>query len=365
VRSGTGLAHPIARLRALTAGWLRALVVALAVAALAVLPAAFGDYLPQQLTGYLIFGLLALSVALVTGFARLLNLGIGATFGVSAYTVAILTQHHIFNPFVLFAAAMGVGLLVSVLFGVYAVVASGIQYMMLTFLTTLAFFNLPLALSKVMGGDNGLTVKGDLGVSFGLNPLLGNDFYYFVLAVTVSCALLSWYVLASQAGKAVRAMGRNPVRAAAMGYQVSTYRVVLTLFAGLIASIAGWLYVLQNSFVYQDLLGVQNSLNGLLYALIGGVDTIVGPLLGAGGLRLFIESVSRHSTQSPLYIGAALLLVVYFLPEGVLGLVRRGWRRLQAMRGKPAPELAIEEEVDSVAAEAAFVGFDADDQRAL
>ncbi|HTE87279.1 MAG TPA: branched-chain amino acid ABC transporter permease [Dehalococcoidia bacterium] len=359
-----GARSPVARIGALPTGYARALIVLLIIAAFAILPTAYGDYLPQQITGYLVFGLLALSVALVAGFARLLNLGVGATFGVSAYAVAIATQHHIFNPFLLFAAAIGCGLLVSGLFGVYSIVASGIQYMMLTFLTTLAFFSLPLALPKVMGGDNGLTVKGDLGVSFGLNPLLGNEFYWFVLAITALCAVLSWYVLDSQAGKAVRAMGRNPVRAAAMGYQVSTYRVALTLFSGFIASIAGWLYVLQNAFVFQDLLGIQNSLNGLLYALIGGVDTIVGPLLGAGGLRFFIESVSRHSTQSSLYIGAALLLVVYFLPEGVLGLVRRGWRRLQAARGG-AVAAVTEEEADTAAAEAAFVGFEADDQRAL
>jgi branched-chain amino acid transport system permease protein len=343
--------------------WLRPLAAVVVVAGLVVLPPLYGNYLPQQIAGYLIFGLLALSVALVAGFARLLNLGVGANFGVSAYAVAILTQHHVFNPFLLFIAAMLCGLLVSILFGVYSLVASGIQYMMLTFLTTLAFFSLPNALSSIMGGDNGLTLKGDLGVSFGLNPLAGNEFYWFVLAMTVLCAAASWYALESQAGRAIQAMGRNPVRAAAMGYQVGAYRFVLTLFAGLVASVAGWLYVLQNAFVFQDLLGLQSSLNGLLYALVGGVDTIVGPFLGAGGLRFFIESVSRHSTQSSLYIGAALLVVVYFLPEGVLGLVRRGWHALQEASGAEPP--AADGDAGAPEGGLDFAGFESEDQRTL
>jgi branched-chain amino acid transport system permease protein len=353
-----------ARLKSVPAQYVRWAGVVLLIVLALWLPPAYGDYLPQQLTGYLIFGLLALSVALISGFARLLNLGVGATFGISAYAVAVLTQHHIFNPFLLFACAMGVGILVSILFGIYAIVASGIQYMMLTFLTTLAFFSLPAVAPAITGGDNGLSVKGDLGISFGLNPLLGNEFYFFVLGVVVLCSLLSWFVLTSQAGKAVRAIGRNPVRAAAMGYQVGLYRVVLTLFAGFIASVAGWLYVLQNAFVFQDLLGVQNSLNGLLYALIGGVDTIIGPLLGAAGLRYFVESVSKHSTQSSLYIGAALLIVVYFMPEGVLGLARRVWRRGRLLlMGRAGPLLPIEG-TDATGLEVSFAGFGAEDQGA-
>jgi branched-chain amino acid transport system permease protein len=243
-------------------------------------------------------------------------------------------------------------------------VASGIQYMMLTFLTTLAFFSLPAVAPTVTGGDNGLSVKGDLGISFGLNPLLGNEFYFFVVGVVVVCSLLSWFVLTSQAGKGVRAIGRNPVRAAAMGYQVGVYRVALTLFAGFIASVAGWLYVLQNAFVFQDLLGLQNSLNGLLYALIGGVDTILGPLLGAAGLRYFVESVSKHSTQSSLYIGAALLVVVYFMPEGVIGLGRRLWRRTRLLLAGGAGRSVPADDADAAGLDVSFAGFGSEDQGA-
>ena len=312
------------------------LVGAALVIVLAVVPPLIGGYIVRGLTSYLIFGLLALAVGLITGYGRLFNLGVAANFGVSAYTVAILTHHGVFNPFALVGAALLAGFLVSLLFSFYALVASGIEYLMLTFLTTAAFAALPLTALDLTGGDNGLNVTGGLQVSFGLNPLVGTSFYWFVLAVVTVLAALSWYVLVSQTGKAIQAIGRNPSRAAAMGYSVPRYRVALTMYASLIASVGGWLYALQTSFVFIDLLGVGTSTNGLVYALIGGVDTILGPLLGAVLLRSLTDQLSRAGTQSSLFIGIVLMLVVYLIPEGVLGLRHRFARRRIATRGQEA-----------------------------
>jgi branched-chain amino acid transport system permease protein len=302
-------------------------IFAIALAAfMAIVPPLVGGYLVQALTSYLISGLLALAVGLITGYGRLFNLGVGATFGVSAYTVAILTHHGIANPLVLLGAAVVAGLVVSLLFAFYALIAAGIEYLMLTFLTTLAFATIPLATIDLTGGDNGLTVTGGLQVSFGLSPLAGNGFYWFVLGIVVLCTGLSWFVLASQTGKAIQAIGRNPSRAAAMGYSVARYRVALTVYSSVIAALGGWLYSLQKSFVFIDLLGLGNSTNGLVYALIGGVDSILGPLLGAAVLRALTDQLSRGSTQSSLYIGIVLMLVVYFAPDGLVGV----WRQAQA-----------------------------------
>jgi branched-chain amino acid transport system permease protein len=337
----------------------RVALLLVAIVIVAVFPPLYGNFLSQQFATYLIFGLLALSVGLMAGFARLLNLGIGAVFGVAAYSVALMTQRQVHAPAALLLSAILSGLLVSALFSVYAVVASGIQYMMLTFLTTLAFFSVPALAPRMTGGDNGLIVKGGLEISFGLNPLIGDSFYELVVVVVTAAVILSWYLLSSQAGRAIRAIGRNPVRASAMGYRVGQYRVAMTFYCGFLASLAGWLYALQNAFVFQDLLGLQNSLNALLYALIGGIDTILGPIIGAVGLRSFVESLSKHSTQSSLYIGIALLGVVYFMPEGVLGLLRRAWRA-GLQRWRPAERISAP--VESLQADPVL---QAEDERAL
>ena len=314
------------------------LIGAALVVVLAIVPPVVGGYTVRGLASYMIFGLLALAVGLITGYGRLFNLGVGANFGVSAYTVAILSHFAITNPFVLFGAALLAGLVVSLLFSFYALVASGIEYLMLTFLTTAAFAALPLATLDLTGGDNGLRVLGGPTVSFGLTPLVGNEFYWFVLAVVTLVATLSWYILMSQTGKAIQAIGRNPSRAAAMGYSVARYRVALTIYASLVASIGGWLYALQTNFVFIDLLGVGNSTNGLVYALIGGVDTILGPLLGAALLRALTDQLSRAGTQSSLFIGIVLMLVVYLIPEGLLGLRHRFASRPTVVLGEAAVE---------------------------
>lgn len=309
---------------------------AVVVVILAIVPPVIGGYLVRGLTSYMIFGLLALAVGLITGYGRLFNLGVGANFGVSAYTVAILTHSGVTNGVVLLLAALAAGVVVSLLFSFYALVASGIEYLMLTFLTTAAFAAVPLATLDLTGGDNGLRVLGGTAPSFGLNPLIGNNFYWFVLAVVALVTAVSWYILVSQSGRAIQAIGRNPGRAAAMGYSVPHFRVALTVYASLIASLGGWLYALQTSFVFIDLLGIANSTNGLVYALIGGVDTILGPLLGAAILRALTDQLSRAGTQSSLFIGVMLMLVVYLIPDGVLGLRRRFRKR--------RPETAAETE---------------------
>jgi branched-chain amino acid transport system permease protein len=310
--------------------------VAAGAAALLVLPALYGQYLPQRLSDYLIFGLSALAVGLIAGHARLLNIGVGATFGVAAYTVTILTQHSVLNPVVLMLAAIASGLAVSVLFALYAVVATGLEYLLLTLLTTAAFASMPLIFQSALGGENGLAAKGAVSISFGLDPLQGNGFYWLLCAVTFFWLALSWYLLSSRAGRVTTAIGRNPTRAAAMGYSVHAYQIGVTFYAGAIAASGGWLYALAHGFVFQDLLGIANSLNSVVYSLIGGVESVIGPLLGTAGLRFLGEYLGQQSTQSQLYIGVALMLVVYLLPAGAIGAIHKLWRLRGRLRGSGA-----------------------------
>jgi branched-chain amino acid transport system permease protein len=301
--------------------------------AVALIVPLLSENLSQRAAIYLIYGLLGVSVALITGFGRLFNIGVGAIFGLSAYAVAFLTNHNVFNPLVLFVAAVLAALVMAVLFGIYTNVASGVEYMMLTFLTTLAMATVPSVAPQITGGDNGLQVKGGLQPSFGFNPLLGDQFYYFVLVVVLVCLAVALFLLSSQFGRVAQAIGRNPSRASAMGYRVSQHRMALTLLAGFLAAVAGWLYALDNAFVSQDLLGLSNSLNGLLYALVGGGEHVVlGPLLGAAGFRFMTDSLGRLTSQSSLYIGLALLIVVYLVPNGILGLLDSATRHMRFER---------------------------------
>ncbi len=165
-------------------------------------------------------------------------------------------------------------------------------------------------------------------------------FYWLPCTTTVSWPALSWYLLSARVGRATIAIGRNPVRAAAMGYSVHRYRVAVTLYSGLIAASGGWLYALAHAFVFPDLLGLANSLNAVLYSLVGGIDYVLGPLLGTAGLRFLAEYFGQQTTQSQIYIGIALLFVVFLLPDGVTG---RMCQLLHLRRRRRDPEARVRE----------------------
>jgi branched-chain amino acid transport system permease protein len=142
--------------------------------------------------------------------------------------------------------------------------------------------------------------------------------------VTALALAAGWIILSSQLGRIAEAAGRNPVRAASMGYRLGSLRLFVALVAGSLAGLAGWLYALQSRVVGQDVLGLDTSLNGLIYALIGGVQLpFVGAALGAAGVGLVSNLAAPNERTSLLTVGLALLLVVYAMPEGLLGLLTR------------------------------------------
>jgi len=213
-------------------------------------------------------------------------------------------------------------------------VASGIEYMMLTFLTTAAASRLPNLIPVLSGGANGLDVRNVAADAFGLDPLFGPGFYLMALALSVGCLGVCWLVLSTQAGRVAQAAGRNPLRMASLGYGLGGLRLLVALAAGLLAGLAGWMYSLQTRIVGQDVLGLDVSLNGLMYALVGGVQQpILGSVLGTSVVRMLGAALPRVGPPSALVAGVGLLVVVYLLPNGILGL--RGTPR-DTGPGRPA-----------------------------
>jgi branched-subunit amino acid ABC-type transport system permease component len=284
-------------------------------------PFVLGGTAAQQASGIVIAALVACAVAILLRFGGVTNLGMGAVFGASAYTVAVLSHTDQASPWLLLGAALLAAFAVSTLFGAYASVASGIEYMMLTFLTTAVASRLPNLVPALSGGANGLDVRDVAANAFGFDPLFGPGFYALALALSAVFLGGCWVVLGSQAGRAAEAAGRNPLRVASMGYGVGGLRLLVALAAGSLAGLAGWLYSLQARVVGADALGLDASLNGLMAALVGGVQQpLLGSLLGTSVVRLLGAIAPRAGPPPGLVLGVGLLVVVYFLPNGLLGL---------------------------------------------
>jgi branched-subunit amino acid ABC-type transport system permease component len=265
-------------------GWRIGVLLFSVVLLTALVPLALGPAASQRATPILVSILVATAVAVLLRFGSVLNLGIGAVFGASAYSVAVFSGD--VAPIWVLGAAMASAALVSTLYAVYAGLASGVEYMMLTFLTTAAAAKLPNLFPALAGGANGLRVRDVRSVAFGLDPLDGGTFYVLALCVTVVALALGWLLLGSQLGRVAEAAGRNPLRTASMGYGLGSLRLFVSVLAGGFAGAAGWIYAVTSRVVGQDVLGLDTSLNGLIYAL-------------------------------------GLLIVVYALPRVVLGLFTR------------------------------------------
>jgi branched-subunit amino acid ABC-type transport system permease component len=277
----------------------------------------------QQASAIVVYALIASAVAILLRFGGVVNVGMGAVFGASAYTVAVLSHTDGISPWLLFGGGMLAAFAVSTLFGLYASVASGTEYMMLTFLTTAAASRLPNLIPLLSGGANGLDVRNVAANAFSLDPLFGPGFYVLALSLSAACLGVCWLVLGTQAGRVAQAAGRNPLRIATLGYGLGGLRLLVALAAGSLAGLAGWLYSLQTRIVGQDVLGLDVSLNGLMYALVGGVQQpILGSVLGTSIVRALGAAMPQSGPPSSLVAGVGLLVVVYLLPNGILGLRR-------------------------------------------
>jgi branched-subunit amino acid ABC-type transport system permease component len=317
--------------------WWPVAAAALGLAALA--PLVLGGSALQQASMVLVFALLAASVAVLLRVGGVLNLGIGVIFGTAAYAVALLSRVDLASQWLLIAAVLA-ACAPALLYGVYAGVASGIEYIMLTFLTTAAASKLPILVPGLSGGANGLEVRDVAHAGFGLDPLDGPGFYVLALALVSACLAIGWFVLSSEIGRAAAAAGRSPLRVASNGYSLGMLRTLVALLAGALAGLAGWLYALQARVVGQVVLGLDVSLNALTYALLGGVaQPILGSAIGATLARLGSLVFGRSGgAADTLVVGVGLLLVAYALPNGILGLslplARRGRSQRDATRAR-------------------------------
>ena len=152
--------------------------------------------------------------------------------------------------------------------------------------------------------------------------------YYFTLLVTTACLVAMYVIVKSPFGSALQGIRDNPVRSEAVGVNVKLHQLVALVVAGFFAGVAGVLFVVVDNSVFPDMLFWTLSLEILIMCLLGGCLTFLGPMLGAAmmvALRTFASTFTEYWT---LIQGIILMLVIIFLPEGVLGYVNAKFKQL-------------------------------------
>jgi len=288
------------------------------VAALALVPVFSGGYALVLLTDVVVFALFAVSLHFLLGPGGMVSFGHAAYFGLGAYGAALL----VLRAGVPMEAALLLGPLAALagaaLFGWFCVRLSGIYLAMLTLAFAQIVWSIAFQWDTVTGGSNGLV---------GVWPAswLGSRAAYYLATLSL-CALAIgavWRVVGSPFGHALRASRDSPLRASSIGIDVRAQQWTAFIIAGAFAGLAGSLYAFSKGSISPETLSVPRSVDGLVMVLLGGVQTLTGPVWGAALFTWLEDSVSRDVAYWRAAIGAVVLLLVLAFPIGIAGAGRK------------------------------------------
>lgn len=298
------------------------LLIPLAAAAMLV-PVVAGEFWLSLATHILIFGLLALSVDLLLGHAGLFSLGHAAFFAVAAYTTAILEVRHAVPTAWAAPAGLAAGTLLAAAFGV-VVRTRGVYFILITLALGYVVWGVAYRWASFTGGDNGVTNVPFPSIGgFGVNTTTG--YYYLVLAVVALCGLGYRILISSPFGLTLRGVKSAEARMRSLGFNVARHLYIAFVLSGLMASLAGVLYVYHNRFINPVAASFPVSVEAVLMVIIGGTGTIIGPFLGSGIILVLRNWVGAHVEYHHAILGIVFIMTVLWAPQGIVGLVNR-WR---------------------------------------
>jgi branched-chain amino acid transport system permease protein len=300
-------------------------------AALAATPLVLPPFWQRFVTEILIWGLLAMSSDILIGYTGMVSFGHSAFFGLGMYgaAAALLTV----KPPSLWLAGLyglvGAGA-VAVFVAFFATRLRDIYFAISTLVFSQIFYVVIFTWTKVTGGENGLTFSQPPLALPGLGAwrFTLSTFHWFVLAVVTLSYLAVRRVTRSPFGMVLQSIRENESRTRAIGYHVERYKIVAVMLSGLVAGLAGVLYALQNKFAAPDFVFFVVSGEVVIFNVMGGIGTLVGPFAGAAFFLLLREGVSRFFTEYYLIpVGLLFILMVIFLPQGLFGFLRRPLNR--------------------------------------
>jgi branched-chain amino acid transport system permease protein len=281
-----------------------------------------GVYYTNLASQALIAALFALSLNLLVGYAGLTSLGHAGYLGMAAYTCGWLITHLGWGHL---GAAVGALLATTVMAGVFGLIAlraSGISFLMITLALGQILWGLAYRWTSVTGGDNGisgLTRPHPFGIDLG-NP---QNFYYFTVIVflIVWAAIANW--VRSPYGASIRGAKDQPRRMSTLGYNVWLIRWTTFVVSGFLGGVAGLMYVYYNQFISPHSLSLANSAEMLLMVIAGGAGTLSGPVVGAALVVLLKDVASAYIERWVMVLGLVFIFIVMFVPGGIVAGIAR------------------------------------------
>jgi branched-chain amino acid transport system permease protein len=296
-----------------------------------------GAYLPlataldvENAIGLAVF---ALATNLLLGYGGLVSFGQAIFYGVGAYTVMLGWQHWDWSFWVGFALAPLVGAAVALGMGLIALRARQLYFALLTLAFTQLAYTLAQQQHEFTGGDNGVFGKV-------LPTWLGDarQGYMFTLGVAGVCCFALWRIVTSPFGLTLRSIRENRDRMEALGVNVFLHELAAFVISGFFCAIAGVLFVVHSQSAYPQLLEWTKSGEPILMAVIGGMFSFLGPVIGAFVYTLGQQWLVQQTQSWKLVLGVILLAIVLIRPGGLAGIGVSAWHRARRVFARRAAE---------------------------
>jgi branched-chain amino acid transport system permease protein len=288
---------------------------------------AIGGY-TELATRIVVMGLAAMSLNFLLGFTGVLSFGHAAYFGLGAYGTAMAIKYWGVGSIPAIVLGVIVATIAAMIIGALIIKLRGVYFAMVTIAFGQVFYFIAFRWNLVTGGDDGLTGWRRLPINFGFAVLdiVQNDraFYYFALAIFAVCVGAMAVLLNSPFGRSLIAIRENERRARFLGVPIEFHVWLSFVISCLFVSAAGALYALLNNFIDPRALRVDLSGNLVIMAVLGGMRSFWGPLIGAAIFVALQDYVSSQTQNWMSVIGLVFVLVVRFFPRGVLGMLRSG-----------------------------------------
>ncbi len=283
-------------------------------AALAALPVAGTPYAVVLAIDILVFALFAASLQFIMGPAGMVSFGHAAYFGLGAYGAALLLKRAGLPMEATLALGPLVAALGAALFGAFVVRLSGVYLAMLTLAFAQIVWSIAFQWDAFTGGSNGLVGVWPSGWLSGKTA-----FYFLTLACVAAGVFLLRRIYFSPYGYALRAGRDSPLRADAIGLDIGRLQWVAFVIAGAFAGVAGALAAYSKGSISPEVMAVSRSVDGLVMVLLGGVQTLTGPLVGAAAFTWLQDTIARNTEYWRAILGATILFIVLAFPQGIVG----------------------------------------------
>lgn len=292
-------------------------------ALVAVLLVTLPPYHATNLARILVLAVFAIGYNLAFGYTGLLSLGHALFFAAGVYGAALPVTYLGLPQLPALIAGLVAGGIMAAAVGLLALRTAGVSFMIVTLMFAQAGYLTLLYFGPVTGGDEGLVMPDAASLLPGLSPDAARasiSFTLFSAALIASLALVQ-----SRFGRTMVAMRENEERSRMLGYDPFAVKLAALALSGLFSGAAGAAYALLFGYAGASFGTIQYSILPMLWVLMGGAGTVLGPLIGTAAMFYLVDVAGSFTTATLLFVGVALVLLILFAPKGILGTIRERW----------------------------------------